>query len=116
MRYNLNPSDREYDVLGFVTSIEGQDVWFKALANYDWMYYLKVLEVYPDRGTCLCEYYDCDNPDQALIEGYDTMEVEIASIEIAYPLEILTTEELEEEIKLIEADYAENGDDPNWYW
>lgn len=93
------------NLLDFLYKIEGKDIWFKALANYDWMYYLRVLEIYPDEKTCLCEYYDCDNPDENLLEGFDTMEVDIDSIEVDWPVELMTTEELEEWRAVIEYEY-----------
>ena len=101
----------ESEMLKFLHSIEGKDIWFKALM--DWMYYLRVLSISPDEKSVTVEYYDCDNPDQYLLKGYDSMEVYIDEIDIEVPLELITTEELEEVKAMYESEYErylrENG-------
>lgn len=95
------------DFMTFLHKVEGKDVWFKALANYDWMYFLKVISIDPDEEYCTCEYWDCDNPGENPEVGYDTMEVEIASIEISFPIELYNTEEMDEITADLYAEYEE---------
>lgn len=101
----LHTNYTDEELLRFLYSVEGKDIWFQVLL--DWMYYLRVVSISPDEQSVTVEYYDCDNPDQALLEGYDTMEVDIADLDIQFPLDVVTTEELEDVKTYYEREYAE---------
>lgn len=103
MRYHLPYNYTEEELLDFLHAVEGKDIWFKALM--DWMYYIRVISVFPDNQGVLIEYYDLDNPNENPLDAFDSAEVYADSINVELPMELMTTEELEEWRRVVEAEY-----------
>ena len=103
MRYHLPYNYTEEELLDFLHAVEGKDIWFKALM--DWMYYIRVISVFPDNQGVLIEYYDLDNPNENPLDAFDSAEVYADSINVELPMELMTTEELEEWRLVVESEY-----------